>query len=810
MDIRKVAVIGAGVMGAGIAAHIANAGTPVMLLDIVPEGATDRSQIAKTALDKLLKADPAPFMHKKNAHLVTPGNIEDDLPQLAECDWIIEAIVERLAIKQDLYRKLATVRKADAIISSNTSSIPLHELVAGLPEDFAAHFMITHFFNPPRYMRLLEIVTSPQTDQDAARKIREYADLKLGKGVVDCKDTPGFIANRIGIFWIQTAIQEAIDMGLTVEEADAVVGRPMGIPKTGVFGLSDLVGIDLMPHLMRSMNRSLPAGDALLEKATIPPLIQKMIDEGYTGRKGKGGFYRFNTAGGGKVKASIDLQTGEYSPTQPAKLASVKAAKEGGLQALVSHSDKGGQYAWRVLSQTLRYAAALVPEIADDICAVNTAMKLGYNWKFGPFELIDQLGAEDFAKRLAADAVPPIPSPSPARGEGSEEVRGDSVLSPPPLAGGGLGRGGIPPLLEKARAHGFYRHDAGETLYLQPDGSYIPLQRPPGVLLLADLKRHAEPLLENDAASLWDIGDGVACLEFHSKMNSLDPLILEMIEESVEFIPQNHQALVIYNEGSNFSAGANLGLLMFAAKLGGWDEVDKMVSGGQQAYKKLKYAPFPVVGAPFGLALGGGCEILLHCDALQAHAETYVGLVETGVGLIPGWGGCKEMLHRWSNNPRMPRGPLPPVLKCFEIISVATVAKSAFEAKDYLFLRPTDGITMNRDRLLADAKARALSMIEGYQPPVPPIFHLPGATAKVAMEMAVNDFLAQGKTTPYDAVIAEALATVLSGGDTDMTETLSEDDLLALEYAQFTQLVRKPETLARVSHMLETGKPLRN
>lgn len=774
MNIQKVAVIGAGVMGAGIAAHIANAGTPVLLLDIVPEGATDRSQIAKSAIGKMLKADPAPFMHKKNARLVTPGNIEDDLEALRDCDWIIEAVIERLAIKQDLYRKLAQVRKADAIVSSNTSSIPLHELVAGLPEDFAAHFMITHFFNPPRYMRLLEVVTTEQTDPDAADKIRTYADLKLGKGVVPCKDTPGFIANRIGIFWIQTAIQEAIALGLTVEEADAVVGRPMGIPKTGVFGLSDLVGIDLMPHLMRSMNRSLPPDDLLLKKASVPLLIQNMIETGYTGRKGKGGFYRLNRDGGQKVKESINLQTGEYSLSQPARLESVKAAKEGGLQALVSHLDKGGQYAWKVLLQTLHYAAALVPEIADDICAVNTAMKLGYNWKYGPFELIDQLGAEAFAQRLQADGM------------------------------------SVPPLLEKARKHGFYQHEADETLYLQPDGSYIPLQRPPGVLLLADIKRHAEPLLENDAASLWDIGDGVACLEFHSKLNSLDPQILEMIEETVEFIPRHHKALVIYNEGSNFSAGANLGLLVFAAKLGGWDEVDGIVRAGQQAYKKLKYAPFPVIGAPFGLALGGACEILLHCDALQAHAETYVGLVETGVGLIPGWGGCKEMLHRWGSNPRFPRGPLPAVLKCFEIISVATVAKSAFEAKDYLFLRPTDGISMNRDRLLADAKMRALAMVDGYQPPEPPVFHLPGLTAKVAMAMAVSDFRAQGKATDYDVVIADALATVLSGGDADMTDTLSEDDLLDLEFAQFAQLVRKPETLARVQHMLETGKPLRN
>ena len=797
MNIQKVAVIGAGVMGAGIAAHIANAGIPVILLDLTTP-----------TLDKLLKADPAPLMHPNNARLITTGNIENDLPALAQCDWIIEAIVERLAIKQDLYRKLANVRRADAVVSSNTSSIPLHELVAGLPEDFAAHFMITHFFNPPRYMRLLEIVSSAHTDPDALAIITQFCDHKLGKGVVACKDTPGFIANRIGIFWIQTAIQEAIALGLTVEEADAVVGKPMGIPKTGVFGLSDLVGIDLMPHLMRSMNRSLPAGDALLEKATIPPLIQTMIDTGYTGRKGNGGFYRLNRDGGEKIKESINLQTGEYGVSQPAKLDSVKAARDGGLQALVSHPDKGGQYAWRVLSQTLRYAAALVPEIADDICAVNTAMKLGYNWKFGPFELIDQLGAEAFTQRMAADGMSIPPLLEKAREHGFYRIRNPSPTLP--LSGkGARNNTNSSSSPDKGRSGGVSLPQAVLS-YLQPDGTYRPLQRPPGVLLLADLKRHAEPLLSNDAASLWDIGDGVACLEFHSKMNSLDPQILEMIEETVAFIPQHHQALVIYNEGSNFSAGANLGLLVFAAKLGGWDEVDNIVRAGQRAYQALKYAPFPVIGAPSGMALGGGCEILLHCDALQAHAETYVGLVETGVGLIPGWGGCKEMLHRWTNLPKRPGGFLPPVLKCFEIISMATVAKSAQEARDYLFLRPTDGITMNRDRLLADAKARALAMVDGYRPPEPPVFHLPGATALIAMEMAVNDFVVQGKATPYDAVIAKALAVVLSGGDTDITETLNETDVLALEHAQFMQLVRNPETLARVSHMLETGKPLRN
>ncbi|WP_020558669.1 3-hydroxyacyl-CoA dehydrogenase/enoyl-CoA hydratase family protein [Thiofilum flexile] len=774
MDIRKVAVIGAGVMGAGIAAHIANAQIPVVLLDIVPKEASNRNIVAETAVEKLLKADPAPLMSSRNAKHITTGNIEDHMSLLADCDWIIEAVIERLDIKQSLYQKINAVRRVDAIVSSNTSTIPLQDLVAGLPDSFAEYFLITHFFNPPRYMRLLEVTGGAKTKPEVIDTISRFADVRLGKGVVPCKDTPGFIANRIGIYWIQTAILEAINLGLTVEEADAVGSKPMGIPKTGVFGLSDLVGIDLMPHLMESMKRTLAPEDVFHAKAIIPDFIHAMIKDGYTGRKGKGGFYRINRAGGQKVKESLNLKTGDYAPSVEARLDSLKESKAG-LAALVVYPDRGGQYAWKVLSQVLSYAASLVPTIADQIPAVDEAMRLGYNWKYGPFELIDQLGAKRFAERLQAEGLP------------------------------------VPALVTQAAQVGsFYRVQEGQLEYLNTNGTYQPLPRAAGVVLLSDIKLRSKPVLRNGSASVWDIGDGVLCLEFTSKMNSMDPQIMEMIGKTIALVKRSYKALVVYNEGSNFSVGANIGLLLFGANIATWDQIEALIKSGQDTYKALKYAPFPVVGAPAGMALGGGCEILLHCDAIQAHAETYMGLVEVGVGVVPGWGGCKEMLTRWVTNPKRPGGPIPPVAKTFEMISTATVAKSAQEAQELLFLRPTDKITMNRDRLLADAKAQALAMVEGYQAPTPVELSLPGKTAKVALTMAVTDFRKMGKATPHDEVVSLQLAEVLSGGDTDITETVSEDELLELEREAFMTLIRHPDTLARVEHMLDTGKPLRN
>jgi 3-hydroxyacyl-CoA dehydrogenase len=772
-EIRKVAVIGAGVMGAGIAAQVANAGVPVVLLDIVRQADANRNAIAETAVEKMLKADPAPFMSKAAARLITTGNTEDHLGLLSECDWIVEAVVERLDVKQALYRRIDEARKPGSVVSSNTSTIPLEALTKGLSEAFAADFCITHFFNPPRYMRLLEVVRGPKTRAEAVLDVSRFADIALGKSVVSCKDRPGFIANRLGVFWIQCAVTEAMEAGLEVEEADAVIGRPMGIPKTGVFGLIDLVGLDLMPHVMSSMIGLLPKDDPLHAVHREQPLVQRLIAEGYTGRKGKGGFYRLNRANGGKAKEALSLATGEYRPQIKPDLEALSATR-GDLKALLSVDDRIGRYAFRVLGRTLAYAAALVPEAADDIAAIDEAMRLGYNWKSGPFELIDKLGADWLAERLAAEGLP------------------------------------VPGLLKEAAGKTFYRLEAGRRQYLGTDGAYHDIVRPEGVLWLADVKLNREPILKNSSAALWDIGDGVACFEFTSKMNALDPDIMALLGKSLKVVGKQFKALVVYNEGSNFSAGANLGLALFAANIAAWPEIEQLVAAGQETYKALKYAPFPVVGAPSGLALGGGCEILLHCDAVQAHAETYVGLVECGVGLVPAWGGCKEMLSRWRTSGLLPNGPMPAVAKVFETVSTATVAKSAAEAKELLFLKPSDGITMNRYRLLADAKAKALELAKDYKAPEPVELILPGESARVGLNMAAEGFHRRGIATKHDLTVAGALATVLSGDGADITKPVSEDDVLEAERAQFMRLIRHPATLARIESVLETGKPLRN
>ena len=770
-SVKKVCVIGAGTMGAGIAAQVANAGIPVLLLDIVRDP-DDRNAVAAGAVAKMLKTDPAPFMSKAAAKLVETGNIEDDLAKIADCDWIVEAIVERLDLKHGLYEKIEAHRRPDAAVSSNTSTIPLGQLIEGRSEGFRSHFLITHFFNPPRYMRLLEIVTGAESDTALVERIADFADRTLGKSVVRAKDTPGFIANRIGTFWIQAALNAAFDLGITVEQADAIAGKPMGVPKTGVFGLVDLVGIDLMPYLQKSLTSTLPADDPYQAIARPAPLIDRMIADGYTGRKGKGGFYRLNRDAG-KRKEAIDLSTGDYRPAIKAPSVSGAAGK-GDLAALIALPGEAGAYAWAILGATLSYAASLVPEIADDIVGVDTAMKLGYNWKFGPFELIDKIGAAKLAERLAAEGRP------------------------------------VPALLTLAGDRSFYRVENGKRQYLGLDGDYHDVVRPEGVLLLEDIKLSSQPLIKNGSAALWDIGDGVVAFEFTGKMNALDSDVMALIGKAIPLVQEKYKALVVYNEGSNFSAGANLGLALFALNIAAWGEIEKLVAGGQEAYKALKYAPFPVVSAPSGMALGGGCEILLNSDAVQAHAESYIGLVECGVGLIPGWGGCGEMLDRWRQNPALPKGPMPSVAKVFETVSTATVAKSAAEAKEYGFLRPGDGITMNRDRLLSDAKAKALALVEGYAPPAPPEFRLPGAGGKVALELAVEGFQARGLATSYDGVVSGALADVLSGGEKDLIDIVSEADLLALERKAFMQLVRDPRTQARVEQMLVTGKPLRN
>lgn len=783
MAIKKAAVIGAGVMGAGIAAQLANAGYEVELLDRVAPTGTNRSAIAEGAIEKALKTSPAPFMHKKNAAKVRPGNTEDDIGRLKECDIIIEAVFEDPKVKFDIFQKIDANRKPGSIVASNTSTIPLHDLIKGQSEAFKKDFVITHFFNPPRYMQLMELITSEYNSPETVAEVTKFMDEKMGKGVIACNDTPGFIGNRIGTFWIQTAINEAYNKGLTIEEADAVMGKPVGIPKTGVFALVDMVGLDLIPHISKSLLSKLPADDGYVKGYATHPVIDKMIADGFTGRKTKaGGFYRRDE---NKKDFAVDLNTGELHPKGKAKLAALEASKKKGLKGLVESKDKGGEYAWSVLKQTFCYAAEHAHTITGNITGVDDAMKLGYGWKYGPFELIDRLGADYVINRLKA--------------EGSA----------------------VPEFLQKAAGRSFYRTEKGQLQFLNKDGNYENVKRPEGVLLLSDIKRASKPVATSGklakklgmGAAIWDIGDGVLCVEFTSKMNSLDFYNLGMLNKACNLIEKSngkYKALVIHNEGDNFSAGANIGVAAKAAQAKQYWIIDRMVKLGQKTLKRLKYAPFPVVSAPAGLALGGGCEILLHSSHVQAHAETYMGLVEVGVGLLPAWGGSTELMTRAKQNKKIPGGPIPAVGVVFETISTAKVGTSAFEGKDYMYLRSTDGVTMNKARLLADAKAKALAMVPNFKPEVPFDLDLPGPAGRAALSLAVDGFYLKGAATSYDVVVSDKVAAVLTGGDAAGPGVkVSQDYLRGLEHENFMALVHDPRTIARINEMLTTGKPLR-
>ena len=774
--IQRVAVIGSGVMGAGIAAHCANAGCEVLLLDIVKEGG-DRSAIAKAAVQQMAKSNPEMLMHKGNVKLISAGNIEDDLDKLSEADWVIEVIVENLGIKTSLYASMSEHIGPDTIVSSNTSTLPRSELVEGMSSEMTSRFLITHFFNPPRYLPLLEVVTSPEVDDSVTERLCSFADERLGKRVIMCNDTPGFIGNRLGVYFIQRAFKATIDHGFTVEQADAMLGRPLGIPKTAVFGLMDLVGIDLSVHVIESLISHLPEDDPFHDiVGTGEDIIQEMIADGYTGRKGKGGFYRLNKEGGKRVKEARDLTTGEYAPAdRKAAFPSARMGKQG-LGPLMDYPDEGAAFVSDILLDSLAYAAHLVPDVTDDVHSIDSAMKAGFNWKRGPFEMMDSIGAASMVERL--------------------EASGRSV----------------PPFLTTAADNGgFYSIEDGEIQRLSSDGSMVAVARPESTLTVADLKRRGKPLKRNGSASIWDMGDEILLVEYHSKMNAMDPMNIEMLVNAVDLAEsEGWKGIVIGNDGSNFCAGANLGLVLFAVNLAAWKDVEDFIAAGQDTYQAVKYCEVPVVAASAGMCLGGGAEVLMHCDAIQSHAESYIGLVEVGVGIIPAWGGCKELMGRLRDFGLVSEGPMGPVMKAFEYIGTAQVAKSAEQARSMGFLGPSDGITMNRDRLLADAKARALELSSGYEPPEPRTYNLPGPTGRTALELAVRDLALSGQATPHDVVVTNELAWILSGGDTDMTETTEEDDILTMEREAIGRLGRHEDSLARMEHMLETGKPLRN
>jgi 3-hydroxyacyl-CoA dehydrogenase len=571
---------------------------------------------------------------------------------------------------------------------------------------------------------------------------------------------------------MMVGLLEAMRLGIPIEDADAIMGKPLGIPKTGIFGLFDLIGIDLMPLIAKAMLATLPKNDPFRALYQEPPLVMKMITDGYTGRKGKGGFYRMNKDGGKKVKEVLDLKTGEYKPEKKSTLESLNAAKAG-PGALMMHPDIGGQYARSVMSKTLTYAASLIPEISDDIVSVDNTMKWGYSWKFGPFEMIDKIGAANFIKALEAEKIP------------------------------------VPEILTKSQGKPLYSIIDNKRNYMTLKGDYAPIPTIEGMWLLADKKIGSKPIAKNGSASLWDMGDGVACLELTSKMNSVDPDILTLIEKSLETVKQNFKGMVIGGDADNFSVGANLGFILYAANMAAWPMIADVIKQGQRTMMAMKYAPFPMVSALGGMALGGGCEIVLHSSAVQAHIESYPGLVEVGVGLIPGWGGCKEMLVRHMQG--LPQGSaMPAIAKVFEYIATAKVGGSADEAKDLKILNQASRISMNRARLLPDAKQLCLMMADNYTPPEPAVLNLPGATAKAALLMGLEQFVATGKATPHDVVVCTHLADVLAGGNTDITDTVTEQQILDLEVAHFMELIKTKGTLDRIEYMLNTGKPLRN
>lgn len=767
--ISKAAVIGAGSMGSGIAAQFANAGIPVVLLD-VPAAETPRDAVARSAVERQLKVGG--FMHPDAARLVTTGNTEDDIARLADADWIVEAVIEDLAVKQDLFRRVETVRKAGAAVSSNTSTLRRADLVAGLGESFERDFVITHFFNPPRHMRLLEVVSHPKVAAETLAKVERSADVHLGKVVVMARDTPGFIANRIGCYWMAVSALEAIRLGLTAEEADSVLSQALGMPRTGIFGLFDLVGIDLIPHVWKSLEDSLPIEDDLHNfRLTVDPVFAAMIDRGLFGRKAKAGFYR---QGADHSRQVFDFTALDYRPEAPAHL-SVSDSAGRNIAAALASEGKVGAYAWTVLSRLVAYAATVAPEIAGDVAAIDTAMKLGYAWSAGPFEMADRLGPARIAERRTVEGQP------------------------------------VPALLIQAAHEGGFYQDGGKRTTATSGGSVAPAQ-PAGILTLAAVKRMGAPMIETAGAALWDLGEGVGCFELKGKMNMLEPTVFDALERTITEGPQTFRALVIGNDDPRaFSAGANLSMILNAIQAGDFAGLDAFIARGQAAFHALKCSSITVVGAAFGLALGGGCELLLNCDAIVAHAELNAGLPEVKVGLVPAWGGCTQLLARLSAKAGGPKGPFASAAAAFHSIAFGAFSTSAATARDLGILRDADTVTMNRDRLLGDAKARAITLAEaGYLPVETSFMTLSGPSGKAGLMNIVQGCRRAGTMTAADEVVLEHLATVLTGNQADPLVPVREEEIMRLEREALVALAKTSFTRARIEHMLATGKPLRN
>jgi 3-hydroxyacyl-CoA dehydrogenase len=803
--IERAAVLGAGTMGARIAAHLANAGIPCYLLDIVPTSLTPseqskgltlespavRNRIVVAGFEAARKSRPAAFFTPDNARLVTPGNLEDNIAWCGQVDWIIEAVAENLEIKRSLFSRVEAVRKPGTIVTSNTSGLPIHLIAEGRSEDFQQHWAGTHFFNPPRYMKLVELIPGPKTLPEVLQSLDEICDLRLGKGVVPAKDTPNFIANRIGTFSMLNAVRQMLALEMTIEEVDACTGPAIGQPKSATFRTADLVGLDILVHVIRNIYEN-ATSDGSRDIYKVPPFMEEMLKRGWLGDKTGGGFYKKVKKGGDSEILTLDWQKMEYRPRLKAKFPSIEAGKaiedtRDRLRALLAPAldgkggDKANRFLWSSLSQTCLYAARLMPEISHNVVDLDRAARWGFAWELGPFEVWDAVGVERMAKALERD--------------GQE----------------------LPPLVRKvldSPSKSFYQSEKGTTRYFDLKSQALqPVPEPPGIIILKSLKDRSGVVQKNAGASLIDLGDGVVCCEFHSKMNSIGGDLVAMIHAGIARLSSDFDAMVIGNQASNFSVGANLMLVLISAQEGEWDDIHMAVRQFQRVNMAIKYAPRPIVAAPQGMALGGGCEVPLHAARIHAAAETYMGLVETGVGLIPGGGGTKEMLIRANEHSAGGEDldlfhALKPV---FQNIAMAQVSTSGEEARTLGFLRPSDLIAMNRDRQIADAKQTALALLRaGYHPPAPAQIRVLGEEFLTGAKLAIHMMIRGGYASEYDGVVGRKLGNILAGGAITAPQLVPEQYVLDLEREAFVSLCGERKTQERIAHTLKTGKPLRN
>jgi 3-hydroxyacyl-CoA dehydrogenase len=799
--IQKAAVLGAGTMGARIAAHFANAGLPCLLLDIVPKDAApaDRNKIVLAGLEAAKKSRPAAFFTPALAGKIAVGNFEDDLPRIAEADWIIEVVAENLKIKRGLLAKVAQYRKPGAIVTTNTSGLPVHLIAEGLPEEFQQHWAGTHFFNPPRYMKLVEVIPGPKTSPDVLAALSDFCDRRLGKGVVVAKDTPNFIANRIGTYSMLNALRLMSTLGLTVEEVDACTGPAVGWPKSATFRTADIVGLDILMHVVKNIYETAP-DDESRDAYKVPVFVEEMARHGWIGDKTGQGFYKRVKGEGEKEILTLDLNTMEYRARQKARFASIEAGKtiedtRERLRALVTplfegqKTDKAQQFIWGGLSEMCLYAGRRMPEISDHIQDVDRAMRWGFAWELGPFEIVDALGLPDFAEQIKKE-----------------------------------GRA-LPPVFEKVLASGrksFYESEKGvNSVFDLTTASVQKVEEPAGILILKNLKEAGREVERNSGASLIDLGDGVVCCEFHAKMNAIGADLIAMLHKGLRRLENDFDAMVIANQATNFSVGANLMLVLVGAQEQEWDELHMAVKQFQNVNLAIKYAPKPVVAAPQGMALGGGCEIGLHAAKIHAAAEAYIGLVEAGVGLIPGGGGTKEMLIRANENAASGDDldlfhTLRPV---FENIATAKVGTSAEECRELGYLRRNDSYSMNRERLVADAKQTALALARGGWKPAASTWQEGAQSTQIKVlgesflataKMAIHLMVRGGYASDYDAHVARKLANILAGGALSAPQLVSEQYVLDLEREAFVSLCGEKKTQERIAHTLKTGKPLRN